>query len=117
MCGFAERSHHVGEHIAGFERTEFVRRNAHSLHHERDVAFFGVGFSNGQGHTFAVWVGADDDKMSGFACTCDEWCFDDKAEYVFRELALFYYSVHNLYGRFFRVFHACGRVFTFIKQS
>ena len=67
LRGVPQRTDEIGQRIALLQGAELAGRGSDSLRDDRYRALLGVVIGDGQGYSFAEFVDANDDELSGFA--------------------------------------------------
>ena len=93
MCGFAQRTDHVGDIIPFIQVAQTGGRKSHLLYYQCDSAFDRIGTGYGQRHTFPLFSNADNYEMTGLPGFGYQRGFDFKLEDLFGKAALKQVSV------------------------
>ena len=96
VCGTTQRTDHVCYIIAFVQRTELAGAGTNGLNDKGYRSFLFVAACNGEGHTFALLVHADNNEMTCLACLGNQRCLNVQTEYLLAELNFLYNLEHSL---------------------
>lgn len=97
LRGVPQRTDEIGQRIALLQGAELAGRGSDSLRDDRYRALLGVVIGDGQGYSFAEFVDADDDKLSGFCRSCYAGRMNAHQIDVLREHSFFKDCVHYFF--------------------
>ncbi len=94
LRGVPQRTDEIGQRIALLPGAELAGRGSDSLRDDRYRALLGVVIGDVQGYSFAEFVDANDDELSGFCRSCYAGRMNAHQINVLREHSFFKDCVH-----------------------
>ena len=95
FCSLTERTHHIRDKVTLAQTAKFRSGISNRLNHQCDGTLLYIRVRYGQWYSLSLITYAHYNEMSGTAAFGNQWRFHYQFEYLFGELLLLDYLVHN----------------------